>query len=138
MNKKTKEKFRQLIKVLQKVDASKFDLSHFAAKRECGTVCCAVGWAGMNKWFRERGFKTYPVYGFVKHKGEQGFDAVVQFFEIDRDETEYLFHPYSYPPKRSYLKYVINRIKSFVKMKNNPKMQGRLNYLVTRNEDYGE
>lgn len=55
------ERWQQVIRVLQNLSPHEkrkhFDMTEWGSKTKCGTVACAAGHAGMDSWFRRRGFK---------------------------------------------------------------------------------
>ena len=67
----------------------------------CGTVACAIGYAGLDPWFRRRGFITqlnssYKDSTFSPRYRASGsevreFSAVQYFFDLAHDETYELF-----------------------------------------------
>lgn len=79
----------------------------------CGMTCCACGWAGLNRWFISRGFKTTHT-GNVSYRGMLGWDAVTEFFGLDNDDAEYLFSDTSYDEGGVSKLEVAARIREFV------------------------
>lgn len=93
-----KDRLLMLANVLDNVTPEKFDLGCWRKQSECGTTACAVGWAMVTPAFNKLGLTSYsydyeegihlqiPVYG-----EEEGFNAVMSFFDITRDVAVYLF-----------------------------------------------
>lgn len=86
----------------------------------CGTAACAVGAAGLTKWFQKEGLsinnnsfnsQLIPYYG-----DDRGWDAVNLFFDIDDVVSTYLFETDSY--SRATPKMVADRIRELLQ---NPK-----------------
>lgn len=77
---------------------------------ECGTTCCALGYAGTMPEFRKRGLRLEVATGEwsgvtsqVSLYGSNGefvtsdsFEAGRRFFGLNYDETQYLFNPEEY------------------------------------------
>lgn len=66
---------------------------------KCGTTACACGFAGMDPWFRQQGFKT-SLYGDISYitrtQGLEHFSAVEEFFGIESDDALELFTSTTY------------------------------------------
>jgi hypothetical protein len=74
----------------------------------CGCTACATGYAGLDPWFRERGFMTEKD-GRVMFNDERGWSALTEFYDLDEFAAEYLFMPHeNYTTPED----VINRISS--------------------------
>lgn len=58
------ERVENLLRVLRALTPHErkkhFDMGTWGAKTQCGTVACAAGWAGMDPWFKRRGFVMLP------------------------------------------------------------------------------
>lgn len=56
------ERWENVLRVLQGLSAHQrrkhWDMSNIAYATPCGTICCAVGYCGLDPWFRRRGLKT--------------------------------------------------------------------------------
>lgn len=67
----------------------------------CGTTACAVGYAGLDPWFREQGFTTADdgSVTFKTHYGHRStsWNAVEEFFNISEHRAEYFFSANKYP-----------------------------------------
>lgn len=143
------EAFEQLIRVLEEVKAKypeSFSLSNWVETElsydsqlsdvadenpdtpltelvvSCGTTACACGWAGMDKWFLDKGFRFNLSDGdmlFDTEQGEEyGWGAVSKFFDISHDMADYLFSEYSYDddyPNDVSIDSVIKRINEVIK-----------------------
>lgn len=65
----------------------------------CGTVACAIGWVGLDPWFRRRGFSSNQVPGsrlyepIYRHSGDEdhGWNAVCVFFNLTLEAARRLF-----------------------------------------------
>jgi hypothetical protein len=82
----------------------------------CGTVACAMGFAGFHPWFRKRGLKTDVEFEQVSYKGHSDFGAATAFFSIHANDAEYLFADWQYPDEKRNPtpKQVAKRIRKFV------------------------
>ncbi len=87
----TEEAFRQLRRVVAAAPEKHFDMWCFEDTKACGTVRCAAGWAGVDRWFMERGLQT--TYGDVWFDGTDGFTALTAFFGISSKWADRLFLP---------------------------------------------
>lgn len=115
------ERLQHLIQILENVPAEKFDLS----KWKCGTTACAIGWACSDPSFNEQGLRMThfshlgehtlycPILRFGNRK-EEGWDAVTQFFDITREQADYLFANWTYQPSQGTTENVILRIKGLL------------------------
>lgn len=76
-----------------------FDMSTFfddygsQSEGVCGTAACAAGYAGLNPWFRRKGFITDRIKGDVRFNDETGFDACEDFFGLSDEQALALFTP---------------------------------------------
>lgn len=105
------ERMNELLRVLDEIkdeintigSDKQFDISEWLKfNNECGTVGCAIGYASIDPWFNDHGFKLneiilserphyVPIY---KNKNDitfSGFTAVSEFFDISLDDTYKLF-----------------------------------------------
>lgn len=87
--------------------------------KTCGTVACAFGWACTIPYFRRLGLKItdggeYLADKEPTFKGETGYAAAEEFFQISYGAARFLFspHAYKYEPRPTT---VANRIRRFVK-----------------------
>lgn len=62
----------------------------------CGTTACACGYAGLDPWFRERGFTTNADGSLGGHNNMFGWAAVKEFFQITHADACFLFDIMSY------------------------------------------
>lgn len=124
----SKNRLEQVIRVLKDLPKdSKFNLGSFGIRTEsCGTVACACGYASLDSWFREQGFKgvweeyvrenehTLSIY-YDLENNDISYDsfACMNFFYITEEEFAYLFLPECY--QRGNRQNVIRRLKWFVK-----------------------
>ena len=82
------------------------DAKRIMIPHKCGATACAVGYAGLDPWFRARGLST-SIDGDVKYvlPGENedddgaydGFDAAAEFFGISGNDAYNLFSDSAYP-----------------------------------------
>jgi len=56
----------------------------------CGATACACGYAGLDLWFNEQGFRTTQG-GTVQYGEKQSWGAVEDFFDLTVEESHYLF-----------------------------------------------
>lgn len=119
------ERVQQVVRVLRDVkeDGRLFSLRYWGAadpdsiqeminegyipEGSCGTVACAMGWAGLDPWFNRRGFRIYMeppkdedaishFYPTLETRGHRrarfsDFDAVLEFLNISSDDGYHLF-----------------------------------------------
>lgn len=104
----------KLATFLETVPKKNFDISLFYDQKECGTVACAAGWAGLMPCFRKRGFKIND-NGYPKYKNDYGFRAVEEFFGLGSSESRHLFSATNYNWENVKPEVVSDRIKEFVK-----------------------
>ncbi len=62
----------------------------------CGCTACACGYAGLDPWFREQGFKTTPSGNVMFDDDFDGWYAVEKFFGINTNTAYKLFQSSSY------------------------------------------
>ena len=94
------EALKAVMSILDRVDPDKFDVGVW----DDGCGCrCAIGWAGMDPWFRRQGFKLVEQDGQIgpvlikDHVWVAGgWEAVRLFFDLSHADANYLFHPWSY------------------------------------------
>lgn len=63
-----------------------FNIADWGRKTSCGTVACVAGHAGLDPWFRRRGFRinlyrggftrTFPIYNPDEFFGSAGYERV--------------------------------------------------------------
>ena len=91
---------------------SKFDLSEWAQgevsentpPNECGTVCCAVGFAMQHKPFNDQGFGVKYIFDYdidanvsiPAYLEDTNWNAVENFFGLTPRESKYCFHDSRY------------------------------------------
>ena len=118
------ERLRELSNLLSSIPETNFHLAAWTRGEnlidieqqyliECGTVCCAVGWACSHPPFIEQGLHwnkcDYPTY-----KGHSSWDAVIAFFDIPEEIAEYLFLDDSYFTCDATPQAVIDRINNII------------------------
>lgn len=91
-NAKYIERFEQLIRVLRGLSRHErekhLDMNTWGEETECGTTCCAAGFAGLDPWFKRRGFSLKHSHGptkVVATRNNRGWDAVKEFFGYEPD-----------------------------------------------------
>ena len=95
------ERLKELTKLLSTIPETNFDLDAWSGGEnligveqqnliECGTVCCAVGWACSHPPFIEQGLH-WGKYDYPTYEEYSSWNAVVAFFDIPREIAEYLF-----------------------------------------------
>lgn len=108
-----REALNQMVRVLRAVDPDEFDLRFW----KCGSVCCAIGSACEDPWFRERGLKLggdedigyCPVFG-----NKRSWAAVSEFFGLADGQAEYLFSSRTYNQLHPEPEDVIRRIRGLL------------------------
>ena len=120
------ERLKELTKLLSTIPETNFDLSAWVGSGgsnilnidkqsliDCGTVCCAVGWACSHPPFVKQGLHwdscDYPAY-----QDSSAWDAVEAFFEIPLEVAEYLFLMDSYNIANIRPQDVIDRINDII------------------------
>lgn len=90
------DRLKHLITVLAAVPDKQFDIDNWKEHNSCGTVACALGWAGSDPQFKAEGLQlARPI--FTPHfQGFTGYAAGAEFFGITREQSEYLFNPDEY------------------------------------------
>lgn len=121
------ERLRELTNLLTTIPETNFDLDAWSGGEnligveqqnliECGTVCCAVGWACSHPPFIEQGLHwdkcDCPAYG-----ESSSWSAVAAFFDIPREIAEYLFLMDSYNIANIKPQDVIERINDIIEDK---------------------
>lgn len=140
MSQKHKDRLLKLAAFLENVPKKLFDLdiivegngkelkSFYQKGKECGAAGCAIGhlpcafprdfkyevekyenedyWSGET----EVNYET----SVVDKNGNVDFDAAYEFFDLTRNEANFLFLPESYPEDRRGAKSVAKRLKAFV------------------------
>ena len=106
------ERLLELLKLLDTIPNDNLDLNTWAFENiedrsqqqliDCGTTCCAVGWACSHPPFIDAGLhwshKREPMPAYLEHSS---WDAVKAFFEINNVVATWLFSEYSYPSEYS-------------------------------------
>lgn len=120
-----REAFSNLLRVLETIPDKQFNLRNWMVTHGCNTVGCAIGWCAVDPWFNEHGLSLMQKNIYAGHYGHtkdyypiycdqvEHWYAVQQFFDIDLDTADYLFHAALYPEGYT-KKYVINRIKEWI------------------------
>lgn len=102
----TVARFKELIKRLETVPEGRFCMSSWS--RDCGTVCCAAGWACYHPEFNVQGLHWLrdpripgPLLGFLiepTYGGMKGQSAIVAFFHCTDEQFDSIFMPHCYSP----------------------------------------
>ena len=115
-DKKYLERIQQIVRVLREVrdQGRLFDLGLWGTddlensdkdfpEGSCGTVMCAIGWVGLDPWFRRRGFCTtsYAPNNFEPQFSRNGYkdtswEAVREFFDMSGTSAHNLFSERDY------------------------------------------
>jgi hypothetical protein len=104
------EKLNHLIEVMNKEETRanlEMDMWYTPnEEKECGYAACAMGNAGLDPLFQSMGLviNTDPIFRtefFLNGKPSAGFDAAQQFFELDTEESNFLFDPEEYYSRSS-------------------------------------
>jgi len=118
------ERLRELTKLLSTIPETNFNLDKWGRSGslegveqqyliECGTVCCAVGWACSHPPFIEQGLHwntcDYPAY-----RNFHSWGAVEAFFDIPEEVATYLFFAGSYSICNTRPQDVIERINDII------------------------
>lgn len=88
----------------------------------CGTAACAIGWCptvfpGLFRWVVQRDYGDVDIVVEHKASGETDFEAAEAAFELDEDESRYLFGTEDYVNgERTTAKTVAKRIREFIKI----------------------
>lgn len=123
------KRLKQLAKLLKTIPDSNFNLDYWRSEDvskksiseelQCGTVCCAVGWACSYKPFNKAGL--YYSEGSPNYKCEvtstnlTDWDAVETFFGLNRDTVVYLFSDYYYSTRnKTTPQQVVDRIEGLL------------------------
>lgn len=124
------ERLKELVNLLKTIPEANFNLAAWVGiggsetlidveqQRliDCGTVCCAVGWACSHPPFIEQGLHwdslDYPAY-----QDSNAWDAVEAFFEIPIEVAEYLFLEGTYRICNIMPQDVIDRINDIIEDK---------------------
>lgn len=73
----------------ERVDFDKVKAGQF---KECGAVACAMGWAALSPYFRERGFKRTRKGDLKLHGQEIDFDdAACELFDMTTNDVYDVF-----------------------------------------------
>ncbi len=118
------ERLKHMTKLLRSIPPQNFNLTDWTEADEgivdtqqaieCGTVCCAVGWACSDPWFIEQGLHwgsyTRPVFGEYC-----SWSAVEEFFELTEADARHLFDSDCYRTATVKPNTVANRIYSLIR-----------------------
>ncbi len=81
--------------------------------KECGAVCCAIGWAALDPYFRKRGLKIKKNGDLYFGGDEMDYDfAAAQLFDITPFTARDLFGPWV-GGSRDHRKVFESRLKQF-------------------------
>lgn len=132
-DKKYVERMQQVVRVLREVrdQGRLFDLGIWGTdvlensdkdfpEGSCGTVMCAIGWVGLDPWFRRRGFcsirdKTHLYAPLYRHQGymDGSWEAVIEFFGMSRDDSYTIFTEGHYDDGYT-VDDVINKVQGYI------------------------
>lgn len=102
------ERWGNVLRVLQALTPHQrrkhWDMGGFGRKTDCGTIACAAGHAGLDPWFRRRGFKLA-----FNRFGDSVIDDVDKFFGYAG--SQHIFYNYRTRPVSK----VISEVKAHIK-----------------------
>ena len=113
---RTVDRLRQVVRVLEELPKDgkhRFGLQTWSSVWGCGTTACAVGWAGLDPWFRRRGLKVSANNNWIEFRESSNVEAANKFFGLDEDEEEFDFLFVDRAYKRGSRTDVTRRINSF-------------------------
>lgn len=97
----TKEKFQQIVRVMNTLNPSQFDIQVWHHSSNCGTVACIAGHCAMDPWFIDQGLTLVPVIqagGMApEYQGSWGLEALSRFLDIPMETSAWLFGPAGRP-----------------------------------------
>lgn len=128
--------------LLEHVDPARFDLGYWATP-ECGTTCCAVGFAALDPRFQEEGLRLHNrvkrlfrpglpqwvnsiddltdrrlhrvTQAGITYRGFRNWMAVERFFDLSERDCRHLFSPRAYHAEEQRAPdAVAERIRAFV------------------------
>lgn len=87
------ERLQQLRRVVLEAPAERFHMLGWEDQAICGTVRCAVGWAGVDPWFTAQGFAIILATPELTLEDDafSGWGAVEEFFDLSGDDADALF-----------------------------------------------
>ena len=94
------DRMNELADLIYTIPYEKLDMRRWI--NECGTVCCALGWAAQHEPFVKQGLQikgkdeTLGLFGVPAYLYLTGYQAAMMFFRIDLPTAEYLFSPDAY------------------------------------------
>ncbi len=88
------DRLQHLITILENLTPDQLDMSMWT--NECGTVCCAAGWAAQDMWFNSLGLRLDDEDVPVIEGVENPWASLRIFFDIDRDDANHIFDPAEY------------------------------------------
>ena len=104
-----RERLEHLITVISKIPKENLSLKHWVSTPgnkigdidqkslvECGTVCCAVGWACSDPIFNEQGLVWDYMLQQPRYKYDTSWTAAMEFFDITFPKALRLFDWESY------------------------------------------
>jgi len=115
------EKLLKMADFVETLPEETFDLSTWKRETDCGTVCCAIGWAAQKKLFRGLSFQFSETYGLEAayssgDKLECGFAAVTQLFNITLETVLKIFINSAYEKGEDSPRHVSQRIRELVEL----------------------
>lgn len=99
------ERLKTLARFLNtRVSDKEFDIRYWISKSDCGTTCCALGWACCIPDFQESGLTLYKVRNYdtpipcynVGEEKHESFKAAEEFFGLTNKECFYIFDSAQY------------------------------------------
>lgn len=94
-------RLKRLVTILEGVHPKQFNMGVWegGSTEDCGTVCCALGWAMNDPWMQNQGFQRRVTTSNAGHPGyghSTNYSAAARFFGIAYEDARSLFDPCSY------------------------------------------
>jgi hypothetical protein len=92
----TVDALQETLRLLLSLSDHQVDLHTWGEKGDCGTVACAMGWAGGDPWFNKRGFHRYDDNFVPRYMYRSGWTAISDFFKSNGTIVHFLFDENEY------------------------------------------
>lgn len=93
-----RERLEHLKEILAKVPEDEFDMDHWtpaeAERYDCGTACCALGWAAQDPQFNDEGLSIVGCW--IEYNDAHDMKAGMWFFELNYEKASHIFLPSRY------------------------------------------
>ena len=93
----TVDALQETLRLLLSLSDYQLDLHTWGEEAVCGTIACAMGWAGGDPWFNKRGFHHDDDHFMPRYMHRAGWTAISGFFKSDGTITYFLFDEAEYP-----------------------------------------